>query len=125
MMTIETGQRPTPRETKMATITITTPRGAIVELDSGETGGLISAKLNGKPHTSMGVELGHDPEIGHHLKLAGKLRAQVRSEDVEKLRAFFRNEKQRHAEWVANYKLSATERSDALTERMDDPYSDL
>lgn len=106
------------------TITITTPRGATIELDGGKHGGSVAAKVNGKPHTSGSVELGHDAEVGHHLKLAGNVRAQINAEDVDALKAFFRTQRERYAEWAANYKLSAPEESAKLTARMSGRHSD-
>lgn len=107
--------------TDKISITITTPNGAEVTLTHDW---LISAAINGKPHTSSGVELSHDREIGNHLELAGKAKAQVRDEDMDALRAFFAAARRRDEEAKAAYQETAEDRSFSLADRMYGRHSD-
>lgn len=109
----------------MTSITVTTLRGALVAITASDNGGLISASVNGKPHTFSGVTLGHNATLGHYIALAGNTKAQIDGANVADLKEFFAAAANRHAEWVANYKLTAEEFSARLEEKMNRPDSDL
>lgn len=99
----------------MTTIQITTLKGARIDLTVGT--GAVSAAVNGKPHTAK-VELGHDAEVGHHLKLAGRVRAQISAEDVARVQEVLDAAKRLGDESVAEYLASDAHFADRMHQRM-------
>lgn len=69
-------------------IEITTVKGAAIKLVASDAGS-VDAYVNGKMHTAMSASLGYDKDVGDHIALAAKVKAQVKGEDVPALRAFF------------------------------------
>lgn len=109
----------------MINLTITTLKGATVTLRTGEEGGTVGAYVNGKPHTTLGVKLGRNPELGDYLELAGNAKAQVNESDVIAVKAFFVDAAARFEAYKRSYVLSDSERSAALTAKMSGRYSAL
>lgn len=107
----------------MTTKTFTTPKGAEVKLTAHYLSGF-DAEVNGKPHTmTVARFVANDKVAGPHVALAGHVKAQVQPNDVDAVAEFFRTAEVRQAEDRANYKLSDSERSAALTADMDSEYS--
>lgn len=69
--------------------TFTTPRGAKITIKARELGGF-DADVNGKPHTfSAAAFISSDAAIGAHVLLAGNVKAQVPSDMIDAVAAFF------------------------------------